>query len=70
MKTEMTKPKVTTIPPRLHAYLTKLDRCDRCGAAAHSRVVLLSGAELLFCGHHTSQHETALTNQLATVYLD
>lgn len=70
MKTEMTKAKVTTIPPRIKAFLTKLDRCDRCGAAARSRVVLHSGAELLFCGHHTSLFEPALDQQLATIYHD
>jgi len=28
--------------------LTAADRCDRCGAQAYLRVVLLSGGELLF----------------------
>ena len=32
--------------------LTAFDRCDRCGAAAHVRVTLPSGGELLFCAHH------------------
>ena len=31
--------------------LTALDRCDRCGAQAHFRAVLLAG-DLLFCNHH------------------
>lgn len=70
MKTEMTRQKVTTIPPRVKAYLTRQDRCDRCGAAAKSRVVLHSGAELLFCGHHTNLYDPALTEQLATIYVD
>jgi hypothetical protein len=37
----------TTAP----APLTRRDRCDRCGAAAMLRAVLVSGGELLFCGH-------------------
>lgn len=43
------------------ATLTAADRCDRCGAAASVRVVLASGGELLFCGHHTKQHSQRLT---------
>ena len=31
--------------------LTAMDRCDRCGAQAFYRAVLVSG-ELLFCAHH------------------
>lgn len=40
----------TTLPP-----LTAADRCDRCGAGAKVRVVLDNG-ELLFCGHHATEH--------------
>jgi hypothetical protein len=40
--------------------LTRLDRCDRCGAAAVLRAVLATGGELLFCGHHAREHGPAL----------
>ncbi|MHA6782001.1 DUF7455 domain-containing protein [Pseudonocardia saturnea] len=40
--------------------LTGHDRCDRCGAAAEVRAVLLSGGELLFCGHHGRVHAPRL----------
>jgi len=40
--------------------LTVADRCDRCGAQAYLRVVLMSGGELLFCGHHGREHGDAL----------
>ena len=40
--------------------LTRADRCDRCGAAARVRAKLPSGAELLFCGHHATEHEARL----------
>jgi hypothetical protein len=40
--------------------LTRSDRCDRCGAAAQTRVNLPTGAELLFCGHHTRAHAPRL----------
>lgn len=42
-----------------HDSLTAVDRCDRCGAQAYVRI-LLEGGELLFCGHHAKQYDTAL----------
>jgi hypothetical protein len=36
------------------------DRCDRCGAQAYVRVMLASGNELLFCGHHARAYEDRL----------
>ncbi|MDP9434254.1 MAG: hypothetical protein M3P93_03290 [Actinomycetota bacterium] len=39
--------------------LTHDDRCDRCGAQAFVRAVLVAG-ELLFCGHHGRTHGAAL----------
>lgn len=43
--------------------LAGTDRCDRCGAQAYVRVVLASGTDLQFCGHHWSRHEEALRPQ-------
>lgn len=40
--------------------LTAADRCDRCGAQAYVRAVLLAGGELLFCAHHGREHAEAL----------
>lgn len=40
--------------------LSASDRCDRCNAQAYVRVVLEGGSDLLFCGHHWDQHETAV----------
>ena len=40
--------------------LTAADRCDRCGAQAYVRAIMLSGSELLFCAHHWHENETAL----------
>jgi hypothetical protein len=40
--------------------LTALDVCDRCGAQAYVRVLLVSGGELLFCAHHGRVHAEAL----------
>jgi hypothetical protein len=50
----------TTVSATASAPLTRLDRCDRCGAAAQTRVTLPTGAELLFCGHHTRAHAPRL----------
>ncbi len=35
--------------------LTAMDRCDRCGAQAFYRAVLING-ELLFCAHHGREY--------------
>ncbi len=40
--------------------LNAVDRCDRCGAQAYVRAVLLSGGELLFCGHHAKEYAANL----------
>ncbi|HEX4700663.1 MAG TPA: hypothetical protein VH352_00915 [Pseudonocardiaceae bacterium] len=50
--------------------LTAADRCDRCGAAARVRAVLVSGGELLFCGHHAREHETRLREIAAELQQD
>jgi hypothetical protein len=42
------------------APLTRLDRCDRCGAAALVRVTLPTGGELQFCRHHARKHADRL----------
>lgn len=49
------------------ASLTASDRCDRCSAAAQVRAVLPSGFELLFCGHHFTEHREKLDGQGASI---
>jgi hypothetical protein len=39
--------------------LTKADRCDRCGAEGHVRLVK-DGRDLVFCAHHYRKHDLAL----------
>ena len=39
--------------------LTTADRCDRCGAQAFYRAVLVAG-DLLFCAHHGRAHAERL----------
>ncbi len=46
--------------------LAVADRCDRCGAQAFVRVVLVNG-ELLFCGHHGRSYADALAGVALTV---
>ena len=47
--------------------LTAADRCDRCGAQAYLRVVLISGGELLFCAHHGRKFESELKKIAAEI---
>ena len=42
--------------------LRAVDRCDRCGAQAYVRATLLSGGELLFCGHHAKKYQEGLAS--------
>lgn len=48
----------TTITPAVP--VTVADRCDRCGARAAIRVMLPSGSDLLFCGHHAKAYDEKL----------
>ncbi|GAA3926552.1 hypothetical protein GCM10023085_04910 [Actinomadura viridis] len=40
--------------------LSVADRCDRCGAQAYVRAVLVGGGDLLFCAHHGRRYAEAL----------
>lgn len=51
-----------SLPPMFNS----LDRCDRCGAQAKTRVLLESGI-LLFCGHHTKRFSAALEAACADI---
>ena len=48
--------------------LTALDRCDRCGAQAYVRVMLVAGGELLFCAHHSRAHLERLRSIAVSVH--
>ena len=48
--------------------LTAVDRCDRCGAQAYIRVMLTTGGELLFCGHHGRQYDNGLRKIAADIH--
>ena len=47
--------------------LNALDRCDRCGAQAYVRAVLLNGGELMFCAHHGKEYAVKLKSVAATI---
>ncbi len=47
--------------------LNALDRCDRCGAQAYVRAVLLNGGELMFCAHHGKEYAEKLKSVAATI---
>jgi hypothetical protein len=48
--------------------LTTLDRCDRCGAQAYLRIELVGGSELLFCAHHSREHEHQIRSIAVSVH--
>lgn len=47
--------------------LNALDRCDRCGAQAYVRAVLLTGGELMFCAHHGKEYAEKLETVSAKI---
>ena len=47
--------------------LNAVDRCDRCGAQAYVRAVLLNGGELMFCAHHGKEYAEKLKSVAATI---
>ena len=47
--------------------LNALDRCDRCGAQAYVRAVLLAGGELMFCAHHGKEYAEKLKTVAARI---
>jgi hypothetical protein len=42
-------------PSQVDTVSSLPDRCDGCGAAAKLGVVLSTGGELAFCGHHANR---------------
>lgn len=50
----------TLSPTAMHEPLTAFDRCDRCGAQALVRVLLSTGGDLVFCGHHARAYDAKL----------
>jgi hypothetical protein len=48
--------------------LTAHDRCDRCGAQAYLRIEFAGGGELLFCAHHSRQHEQRVRSIAVSVH--
>ncbi len=47
--------------------LSAVDRCDRCGAQAYVRAMLLNGGELLFCAHHAKEYAEGLKKVTARI---
>ena len=49
--------------------ITRLDRCDRCGAGATTRASV-AGTDLHFCGHHWAEHSDAVMDVADSVFAD
>ncbi|REE95471.1 DUF7455 domain-containing protein [Thermomonospora umbrina] len=48
--------------------LSAADRCDRCGAQAYVRAVLVGGGDLLFCAHHGRKYSESLRASGADIH--
>jgi anthranilate phosphoribosyltransferase len=48
--------------------LSAVDRCDRCGAQAYVRAVLLNGGELMFCAHHAKEYAEGLKTVVKEIH--
>lgn len=55
-----TKEEDTSTKINFDRELLLIDRCDSCSAQAFV-IVEISKKELLFCGHHFSKHQDALS---------
>jgi hypothetical protein len=62
---EMTTSTTTIVLPALTGH----ESCDRCCAPAKVQVLLRSGGELLFCGHHAREHGPRLRDDGALLNL-
>ena len=74
----MPLPKIGNAQPEANPYnlpadirlLTAIDRCDgpACDSQARAVIKLESGAELLFCRHHTEVNRATLESKNALIY--
>ena len=44
--------------------------CDRCSAAAKLKLVLSTGGDLVFCGHHANQHVEDILGHAARISVE
>lgn len=50
----------TMLDTQREPILTKIDRCDQCGANAMVRVVTAGLGSWLFCGHHADTNKAVI----------
>ena len=60
----------TLLSPEIDTIGEMTERCDRCGAAAKLEVVLTSGGDLAFCGHHANRHRADITRIASKIRLE
>ena len=60
----------TLLSPEIDTVGEMTERCDRCGAAAKLEVVLTSGGDLAFCGHHANRHHADITRVASKIRLE
>ena len=60
----------TLLSPAIDTVGEMTERCDRCGAAAKLEVVLTSGGDLAFCGHHANRNHEDITRIARRIVLE
>ncbi|MBW6432992.1 hypothetical protein KZ829_04445 [Actinoplanes hulinensis] len=60
----------TLLSPAIDTVGELTERCDRCGSAAKLEVVLASGGDLAFCGHHANRHKADITRVASKIRLE
>jgi hypothetical protein len=63
MPTLLSPSQVDTVP-------SMTERCDGCGAAAKLEVILTTGGELAFCGHHANRLAGTIVGIAARINLE
>ncbi|MBO3740653.1 DUF7455 domain-containing protein [Actinoplanes flavus] len=60
----------TLLSPAIDTVGELTERCDRCGSAAKLEVVLTSGGDLAFCGHHANRHKADITRVASKIRVE
>jgi hypothetical protein len=60
----------TLQPPHLDVVPSLTTRCDGCAAAAKLELILRTGGELAFCGHHANRLAGDIVRQAVRVTVE
>ncbi|NJC67197.1 hypothetical protein HC028_22235 [Planosporangium flavigriseum] len=54
----------------MHVMAGPTELCDRCGASAKLGLVLPTGGQLAFCGHHANSYAETILAAAESVFLE